>query len=163
MREIILIFIVLIFSACVFTPDEPPIPSDRFVDRLNLNQIVSGTNANLSFSSYRELFELSDNFFVGIDGQNFSTERFISRLEEINRDMTALCSWNPVDQNGEPPVSMTAPTTLNARRFMFSSDNFGERTGDVRITVKWNGIRWQITKWSEGEFDSFFNPGGMGN
>jgi len=163
MQKIILFCIAIIFSACVFTPDEPPFPSDRFVDRLNLNQIVVGTNATFSVTSYRELFEFSNDFFIGVDGQNFSTERFISRLEEINRDTTASCSWVPVDQSGEPPVSMNVPTTLNVRRFRFSSENFGERTGDVRVTIRWNGIRWQITRWSEGEFDSFFNPGGVGN
>jgi len=153
--------IAAIFSACVFVPEEPAPPSGRFEDRLNLSQMVSGwtANVNFSFGNYLELFADSEDFFIDINGQSYSRVRFIQRINLINADITISSEWTAEQSDGL--VSITAPTTLNIRRFSISSENFGERTGDVRITVNRNDMSggWQITEWRElGDDFSIFHP-----
>lgn len=157
MKKKIIIAVFIILSSCIFTPDLPQEPDGRFTDRFNLNQIVSTTIASFSFSNYRELFAESDNFFVDVDGRTWTSERFISNLELINTDTIDSCTWT-AEQGGDF-VSMDSPTTLNIRRFVVLNADLSKRTGDVRITVNWNGVRWQIIKWEEiGEEYSFFHP-----
>jgi len=165
MRKIIVIvMIVAVLSGCLFVPEEPEFPDGKFIDRLNLREIVEGTNANFRFGNYRELFVPSDNLFIDFSGVGYSSDRFISRLNSINDDKNVFCSWDDKGQS-DGPIPITPPTTLNIRNFVFSSEKFGERTGDVRITIRWNDMSgWQIMEWREiGENFSIFHPDNLGN
>jgi len=169
MLKVAVAIIALIFSACIFTPEEPqpPQPGERFTDRFNLDEIVAGTLAEFSFNNYRELFIISNDLYIDIDRRAHSSERFISRLNSINNASIVFSAWS-AEQGGDF-VSMDAPTTLRVRNFRISrklpSGEIEERTGDVRITISWNdGMRWQIIRWEElGDSYSIFHPDDLGN
>ncbi|MCL1945793.1 MAG: hypothetical protein FWF51_01385 [Chitinivibrionia bacterium] len=163
----IILSITLVFS-CIFIPDEPQKPDGgKFIDLLNLNEILYGTLADFSsFRNYREIFEENDEFFIDANQKSYSSQRFISRLNVITKDATIECRWTTT-QSGDELVSMDGTTTrLRARNFRITSQNFSnEITGEVRITVrKTETSGWQITRWEEmDENYSYFHPDFGGN
>ena len=160
MQKFTIILIITFVSACVFIPEDPQPPGgEKFVDRLNLYQIVAGSSASFSFNSYLELFEDGGNFFLDINNQSYSTQKFISRLTIVNADKTMECNWT--NQSGEEYISPTLPTVLRARNFKIVSQNLSDTiSGEVRITLKrTDSGRWLITKWEEmDEKYSYFHP-----
>jgi hypothetical protein len=149
--------------ACIFIPEEPQKPDGKFIDRLNLQGILSeNVTANFSFNSYRELFENSENIYYDIIPRAYSAQEFITQLNTMNSDTAAVCFWTT--QSGEEYISMSEPTQLGARNYKFFSKNAKNTQdtikGEVRITIKYTEMSgWQITQWKEiGEDYSCFHP-----
>jgi len=159
MRKILVIIVITIFYGCIFVPDEPKPPIEKFEDKLNLRQIVDGTEAEFNFNNYRELFENTDTLFCDVYGQRYSTNSFIARLSAICADASVECSWS-FNVGGEF-ISISEATVLNVRIYKITSKNFSnELEGGVRITIKYAGASgWQIINWREiGEKYSYFHP-----
>lgn len=159
MRKIILITITAVFCGCIFIPDEPKPPVEKFEDKLNLRQIVDGTKAEFNFNNYRELFENTDTLYCDYLGEKHSADKFISRLNAICADVSVGCSWG-LNTGGEF-ISMSEATVLNVRIYKITSKNFsGELEGEAKITIKYAGTPgWQIINWREvGEKYSYFHP-----
>jgi hypothetical protein len=153
----------MFFCGCIFIPDKPELPVEKFEDKLNLHQIVAGTAAEFNFNNYRELFEYSDTLYCDAYGVKYPTNDFISRLNAICADTSVECTWS-FNAAGEF-ISISVPAVLNVRVYKIASKNFSnELEGEARITIKYAGAPgWQIVNWREvGERYSYFHPS-LGN
>lgn len=165
---ILLVFLLLSISSCIFVPNSPEYPDSTvdYKDPLSLGDIMKGTGYVFQYGGYDELFSSnSGDIFTDVVGLTKSRSVFVGRLNTIvsQYEGSITVEWGSGSSGDFLSETDGFEKSLSIRDYKVILGDSITYSGRVEIRVRYStNYKWQIIHWKEIENNdgrySFFHP-----